>query len=85
MSSNRTDRALGRPPVNRNRAVAVGVVLAAALVAVAVVAVRDLAVAQGWASGEHWLAEALKDHRLVRTDLRGAGSSGSWRRPANAR
>lgn len=59
MSTRRTDRALGRPPVNRHRAVAVGVVLAAALVAVAVVAVRDLAVAQGWAAGQPWLAEAL--------------------------
>lgn len=59
MSTDRTERALGRAPVNRHRAVAVGVVLAAALVAVAVVALRDLAVAQGWASGRPWLAGAL--------------------------
>lgn len=58
--SSSTDRALGRPPAPRHRAVAIGVVMALALVGVAVVAVRDLAVAQGWAAGEPWLAAGIR-------------------------
>ena len=58
--SSRTDRALARPPVSPHRAVAIGVVVALALVGVAVVAVRDLAVAQGWATGEPWLGAGVR-------------------------
>lgn len=60
MSDKRTERALARAPMARHRAVAIGIVLALALVAVGVVAVRDLAVAQGWATGEPWLAGGLR-------------------------
>lgn len=60
MSSTRTERALARAPLARHRAVAIGIVLALVLVAVGVVAVRDLAVAQDWAAGEPWLAEELR-------------------------
>lgn len=56
----RTDRVLTRPPVSGHRAVAIGVVAALALVGVAVVAVRDLAVSQGWAGGEPWLADGVR-------------------------
>lgn len=59
MSSTRTERALARPPLARHRAVAIGVVLACVLVAAAVVAVRDLAVARGWATGQPWLPDAF--------------------------
>jgi hypothetical protein len=38
---------------------AVAIVVACALVALAVVTIRDLAVSQGWATGQPWLAEAL--------------------------
>ncbi|WP_416953391.1 hypothetical protein ACNKF0_15130 [Nocardioides sp. T5] len=58
--SSRTDRVLARPPVSRHRAVAVGVVVALALVGVAVIAVRDLAVTQGWAAGEPWLDAGVR-------------------------
>lgn len=58
--STRAERALARPPVSRHRAVAIGVVIAVGLVVAAVVAVRDLAVSQGWSTGEPWLAEGLR-------------------------
>ncbi|PKH44250.1 hypothetical protein SAMN05192575_102284 [Nocardioides alpinus] len=60
MSTTRTERALARAPLARHRAVAIGIVLALGLVAVGVVAVRDLAVAEGWATGEPWLADGLR-------------------------
>jgi len=58
--STRTERALARPPVARHRAAAIGVVIALTLVGVAVVAVRDLAVSQGWAAGEPWLGAGVR-------------------------
>lgn len=58
--SRRIESVASRPPVSRHRAVAIGVVLALALVGVAVVAVRDLAVTEGWATGEPWLAEGVR-------------------------
>lgn len=59
--SNRSERALARPPVGRHRAVPVGFVVALALVALAVVAVRDLAVARGWSAGDPWVATLVGD------------------------
>jgi pimeloyl-ACP methyl ester carboxylesterase len=40
-------------------------------------------IASDWNSPvlRHWLAEALRDHQLVRTDLRGTGSSGAYAGP----
>lgn len=58
--TNRTDRALARPPALRHRSVPLALLFALLLVAVAVVAARDLAVSQGWARGEPWLT-ALVD------------------------
>ena len=58
--SRRIESVASCPPVSRHRAVAIGVVLALALVGVAVVAVRDLAVTEGWATGEPWLAEGVR-------------------------
>lgn len=60
MSTTRTERALARAPLARHRAVAIGIIIALGLVAVGVIAVRDLAVTQGWATGEPWLAEGLR-------------------------
>ena len=56
----RTDRALARPPALRHRSVPLAVLLGVLLVAFAVVAVRDLAVSQGWAQGEPWLAAGVR-------------------------
>ena len=58
--TNRTDRALARPPALRHRSVPLAVLLGVLLVAFAVVAVRDLAVSQGWAQGEPWLAAGVR-------------------------
>ena len=58
--SPRAETVADRPPASRHRAVAIGVALALALVGVAVVAVRDLAVTEGWAAGEPWLAEGVR-------------------------
>ena len=59
MSTTRTQRALSRPPVGLHRTVPIGIVLALALVVLAVVAVRDLVVEQGWATGQPWLPDLL--------------------------
>ncbi|MCF6377111.1 hypothetical protein L2K70_05820 [Nocardioides KLBMP 9356] len=59
MSTTRTERALSRPPMGMPRTVPVGIVLALALVVLGVVAVRDLVVHQGWATGQPWLPDLL--------------------------
>ncbi len=48
-----------RPPRARPVATGVAVLLALGLVALAVVGVRDLAVARGWSSGAPWVADAV--------------------------
>lgn len=58
--TSRTDRVMGRPPALRHRSVPLAVLLGALLVGVAVVAVRDLSVAQGWAQGDPWLAAGIR-------------------------
>lgn len=55
-----TDRVLARPPALRHRSVPLAVLYGVLLVAVAVVAVRDLAVSQGWAQGDPWLAAVVR-------------------------
>ncbi|WP_228941441.1 DUF6286 domain-containing protein [Nocardioides sp. Leaf374] len=47
------------PPRGRSAVVPVALLLALALVALAVVTVRDLAVAQGWTGGSPWLRDAV--------------------------
>lgn len=59
--SSRTDRALSRDPIGGHRAVVIGAVMALLLVAIAVLAVRDLVVAQGWATGQPWVPQVVSD------------------------
>ncbi len=49
------------PPRARSAAVLVSVLLALLLVALAVVAVRDLAVSQGWTTGSPWSLSLVRD------------------------
>lgn len=48
------------PPRARPAAVPVALLAAAALVAVGVVAVRDLAVSQGWSAGSPWIPDLVQ-------------------------
>ncbi|RYC12913.1 hypothetical protein [Nocardioides zhouii] len=60
MSTSRVQRALSRPPVGLHRFVPVGILGAVALVALAVVTVRDLVVDRGWSAGQPWLPDVLR-------------------------
>lgn len=60
-TTSRAARGLSRAPRGAHRAVPVGVLIALALVALAVVAVRDLVVDQGWSRGTPWLPAVVDD------------------------